>query len=307
MTSDSPDISAYKDAQAKLLDRFGLAAQSRFLALKDPRTRIHVLDAGSGDPILFIHGGAGVGAEIMPLAARFASHRIIIPDRPGHGLSDAFDVRRVNLRRMNVAFVTGLLDALGVERADLVSSSFGTFMALSFAIAHPDRVGRIAVVGSFPGFGTSIHPMLRLMGTPIVSSILQAVTPPSLEGTRAFFGTLLVKHIDRMPAELVELETLNGKLHGRCIARLFRAGISPLGWRSRYDLAPEMISVRVPTLLAWGDADAMWPITHAERVAKAMPNARLTVIRDAGHMPWIDQLDETSEIVRAFLVPAESV
>ena len=142
----SPDISAYNDAQAKLLDRVGLAARSRFLALTDPGTRIHVLDAGSGDAVLFIHGGAGIGAEI-----------------------------------------------------------------------------------------------------------------------------------------------------------------SPFGWRSRYDLAQEMTRVRVPTLLVWGDADAMWPIAHAERVAKALPNARLTLIRDAGHMPWIDQMDETSDVVRAFLVPAESV
>ena len=65
-----PYADSYRRLQAKLLERYGLIAQSRFLHLEKLSTRIHVLEAGAGEPVVFLHGGGGIAAEHVPVAAR---------------------------------------------------------------------------------------------------------------------------------------------------------------------------------------------------------------------------------------------
>src|SRR5512142_133461 len=84
----------YSGLQHSLLERSGVSVQSRFVSLTNIG-KVHVLEAGSGPPVLILHGGAGIGAEHIPLLAQLSKrYRVILPDRPGHGLSDDFDYSR---------------------------------------------------------------------------------------------------------------------------------------------------------------------------------------------------------------------
>ena len=108
-------------------------------------------DVGAGHPLLMIHGsGPGVSAWanwrlVMPALARQA--RVIAPDMAGFGFSERPNGYTYSMDNW-VAQAVGLLDALDIERADLVGNSFGGALALALAIRHPDRVRRLVLMGS---------------------------------------------------------------------------------------------------------------------------------------------------------------
>ena len=108
-------------------------------------------DVGRGPPVLFIHGsGPGVSAWAnwrLTIPALSGSYRIVAPDMVGFGFSDRPE--GVAYRKETwVAQAIGLLDALGIEKAHVVGNSFGGANALAMAIRHPDRVGRLVLMGS---------------------------------------------------------------------------------------------------------------------------------------------------------------
>ncbi len=294
----------YQRLQAKLLDSHRLVAQSRFLHLEPLGTRVHVLEAGTGDPVVILHGGGGIGAEHIPVMARLAKRfHVIVPDRPGHGLSDEFDYRHRDLRKANVEFVTALLDGLGIQRAALVGNSYGGFMALNFALAHPERVSSLVHLGFSPGLmDRRLHLMLRLMVTPVLGSILGAtVGRPTIKNTRKFFGKLIVAHLDRMPDELVELETLHSRRHGRSVVGLFQSALTLRGFRPEYVMRDELPKLRVPVSFAWGERDVWMTVPDAKAAASLVPGATFEIIADAGHMPCTDQPEATATLLQTAL------
>jgi pimeloyl-ACP methyl ester carboxylesterase len=303
-----PLVDSYERLQAQLLDRYGVAARSGFCDLKTIPGRVHVLEFGTGDPVVFLHGGGGIGAEHIPVAARLAKRfHVIVPDRPGHGLSEEFDYRSVDLRQANVEFVEALLDELGIQRAALVGNSFGGFMALCFALAHPERVSKLIILSFFPGYDRKLPMMLRIMVTPMLGRLLGfTLGRPSVKNTRRFFSKLIVAHIDRMPEELIELETLHSRTHARSIARLFRAGASPRGFRFRYLIGDELPSVLIPTTFLWGEHDAFKTVEEGRAVSRLVPGSRFDVIADAGHLPSTDQPEAVADALERELLAVES-
>ncbi|ATE59325.1 alpha/beta fold hydrolase [Thauera sinica] len=113
------------------------------------RTNYH--DVGEGFPLLMIHGsGPGVSAWanwrlVMPELARRS--RVIAPDMVGFGFTDRPEGQKYDMDAW-VEQAVGLLDALGIERADLVGNSFGGALALALTIRHPQRVRRLVLMGS---------------------------------------------------------------------------------------------------------------------------------------------------------------
>src|SRR5436305_12293909 len=114
-------VQRFVDVQARLLAANGTVATSRYLSLPTPALQAHVLDAGSGPPLLLIHGGNSVAVAWQPLLGDLArAFHVFAPDRPGCGLTDKVDYRGVDLRQHAVDFIASTLDALGLDRVHLV-------------------------------------------------------------------------------------------------------------------------------------------------------------------------------------------
>src|SRR5438552_8466019 len=107
-------VQEFEQAEEKALAHYGLEAQSRYLQLGEPQIRARVLEMGAGDPLILVHGGGSFGSVFAPLLAELMGHRLIVVDRPGCGLTDAFDYHGVDLRAHGVAFLESLLDALNL-------------------------------------------------------------------------------------------------------------------------------------------------------------------------------------------------
>ena len=252
------------------------------------RLRAHIIEAGRGEPLLLVHGGNGVGAHWIPLMERLVGWRMIVPDRPGCGLTDGFLYDGVDMRAHGAAFLEGVLDALQVDTASIIGNSMGGYFALSFALAHPNRVRKLVLAGGPAGSGRAASRV-----------------PPSPEAIEARVRS------SRQPAG-----TGDGGAVAADLRELFDAYRALPGseesWRSiirnthpnrgTFDLHSELKGLPTPTLLIWGEQDRIDPpIPAAIAIADHLPNARLVLLPDAGHTPWFEKPDECATLVREFL------
>src|SRR3954449_1102890 len=132
--------------------------------------------AGSGPPVVLIHGMVNSSRHWEDVAMRLArDHTVIAPDLIGHG--DSAAVRGDYSLGAHAASIRDLLAVIGVERATFVGHSLGGGVALQFFYQFPQRVERLALVSS-GGLGHEVSPLLRTAALPGVSALLAAGAHP---------------------------------------------------------------------------------------------------------------------------------
>lgn len=294
------------EAQAKFLATHGVDPSSRrFTASVEGRkgpepVQIHVLEMGSGPPLLLLHGGGGLAAGWASLMAELSGFRLIAPDRPGGCLSDGFDYRGVDLRAHAVSFVESVFDASGVDRAIVVANSMGARWAIWHALAHPSRVLGIAALG-IPAFllETSAPMPMRLLGRPVLGRWLMKLDRPSPKQA----GTLMMRmghDADIVTPELARLfvalqespgfsETWRTLL-GNCLGL---GGARP----GMSITAAELEALTVPIVLAIGANDPFGAAEVGERASRLAKDGSFAKL-GVGHLPWLDDPRAAAKIVR---------
>ncbi len=297
----------YREAEQNFWRSVGLEPTETRVRLEGPGVQVRVQEVGEGDPVLFIHGGPNAGSTWAPFVEHFPGFRSLLVDRPGTGLSDPYPLTLDNLFPFADGFVGEVLTALGVERAHVVASSFGGFLALRSAAADPSRMDRMVQMAC-PAFapGMAMPPFMKLMTVGPIRKLLNALPPnervgksilrqighgASLDADRipqAFFDWYLAlqRHTDTMRND--------GDMIGR--AGSFRGFDQSLA----FDEAT-LAKVVTPTLFLWGEDDAFGGEDVARRMISAMPNAELTMIPRSGHLPWIDDPAGIAGASAAFL------
>ena len=126
-----------------------------FIELRDGRFKIRVLQAGSGDPLLYVHGAGGLFWDPL-LDALSANHHVIAPEHPGAGDSQGLEF--VEELWDLVLYYNELLDSLGVDRATVVGHSFGGMVAAEIASTSPHRVDKLVLIAPI-GLWRDDHPV----------------------------------------------------------------------------------------------------------------------------------------------------
>jgi 2-hydroxy-6-oxonona-2,4-dienedioate hydrolase len=301
----SVDIAAYRDAEATFWSSFGCRPSAEHhVRLPTTGTTVRVQELGEGPPVLFLHGGPNTGSTWAPLVAHLDGLRCLLVDRPGTGLSAPYPITASNLPRIGASFVPDLLDGLGIGRAHVVASSFGGHLALRSATAHPDRFLRMVQMAA-PALipGDTIPPFMRLMARPSVRRVMNALPPneragrailrqighgASLDAGRippAFFAwyVALQRHTDTMRND--------GEMIGSALPQ----------WDAIRLTDDVLASVPVPTLFWWGADDTFGGEAVARHLVEVMPDARLTMVPEAGHLPWLDDAAGAAAAAAAFL------
>ncbi len=305
--------------QKALLEAAGVPATSRYVEVRDPPLRVHVLEAGQGDPVLMVHGGNSVAIGWLPLLERLhPAFHLFAPDRPGCGLTTLFDYQGVDLRAHGAAFIAGTLDALGITRASLIGNSMGGFFAMAFALAHPGRVAKLALLGEPAGSSQVSSLFHRLVGTRGLNTLLYStVLRPPRDAAAARAGMARAKLVaasGRVSEALLDCLAEGARLPGAVVSWITmveRASDRPsaaiFGGRSAvtYALRPELAKLTAPTLFLWGDKDPFGSPELGREMAGMMPRAKVIEVKDAGHLPWLDQPDFCAEQVGTFLRSAD--
>ena len=286
-----PEVEQFKKAQEALLNKYGVKTQLRRVKIPKPSLTVHVIEAGAGNPVVMLHGGGAFACQFAPLMGRLQkAFRLTAPDRPGCGLTDKFDYRGIVLRQHAVDFVTGVLDVLGLPRTALAGASMGGLWALWFALAHPERVTKLLLLGEPAGS----PPIMTNAPPPWTNS-------PSFQSLRAMYAARQVTDISRVPDEMIQVTIASRRLPG-----------ADLSWNTliekftndnqrAYHLRPELKNLRPPTLFLWGAQDKLGAPILGEEMARMAPNARCEVVPDAGHLLWIDQPEKCSQLTQQFL------
>jgi pimeloyl-ACP methyl ester carboxylesterase len=302
----------FRDSQDAMLARYSVPAVSQFYEIDNPRLQVHVIEAGRGEPMLFIHGGNSMAVAWTPLLAKlYQQYRLYAPDRPGCGLTTMFSYAGVPLRAHAVAFVESVMDSLRLSRAVLVGNSMGGYFGLVYALAHPERVSRLVLVGEPAGSAPTIPLANRLIGTRIINSALFAsVLKPGPRTMRDSLERLLVADVHRVPSTDIDCLAFGSMIPGAAqswitlMEDIFRpagAGLFSAASTLTYTLRPELGGLEAPTLMLWGDKDTFGPPTIGQEMARLMPNGRCEVIPDAGHLAWFDQPDICAQRIMSFL------
>ena len=294
---------SFERRRRELFARQGFAAEGRWIADRQGR-RTYVLDRGAGGcPTVLIHGGLSHAGEWARLAGSLPG-QVLIPDRPGCGVSYPIDYRQVDFRQSAASWLLDLLDAIGADEVDLVGNSMGGFFSIAFALAHPERVRRIAFVGAPAGLDRPIPLFLRLWGNPISGALIRrlAITDPE-ELRERVYGRILVAHPEEVPLEMLELDVANSELPGVNLSAysLLRAGTTLRGIRKHLLVRGELAGLDVPSLFLWGESDAFAPPQSGEEIAARMPSARLQRLPDTGHLPHVERPETVAAALAGFL------
>jgi 4,5:9,10-diseco-3-hydroxy-5,9,17-trioxoandrosta-1(10),2-diene-4-oate hydrolase len=253
-----------------------------------------------GLPLVMLHGGgpgasawSNFGAALPGFAARF---RTLLVDQPGFGASDKPDVVG-NYYRHSAGYVVALLDELGIERVHLLGNSLGGGTAMRLALSHPDRVGRLILMG--PG-GLSLN-LFHADPTEGVQRLMDFSGNPTRESLRAFISTMVVNQ-KLVTDELVEERFADATAPG-AQAAMTSMGMSFWNPETAEDgmLWREAHRLRKHTLLTWGREDRVNPLDGAMVALKLIPKATLHVFPNCGHWAQIEAAEEFLEVATSFL------
>ncbi|MEM8696319.1 MAG: alpha/beta fold hydrolase [Pseudomonadota bacterium] len=256
-------------------------------------------------PVILLHGGGLDRASLswqrlFPVLAE--RHTVIAPDWPGYGGSAGHErpYRIADLHRWLMAF----MDALDIDRADMVGISMGGGVALLSALDTPGRVRRLVPVGTYGvQEHAPYHVLTYLMLQLPVNAISYAILRRSRRMTRRALEAIFADP-DRLTDGIVDEVTQ--ALREGDVARTFsafqRAEIGPK--RLRTVLTDRLPMIYHPTLFIHGKEDTLVPLADVRRAAQTVPNARLEVLK-SGHWPMRERPDAFNALVADFLRPSD--
>ena len=277
------------------------ASSSRFARIREGNLdlQLHYNDAGSGAETVVMLHGSGPGASgwanfnrnVEPLVA--AGYRVVLMDCPGWGKSDTI-VCTGSRSELNARMLKGLLDALKIERPHLVGNSMGGHSAVAFALANPQRVGKLVLMGGGTGGASPFTPM-PTEGIKLLQGLYREPTIDNLKKMMSVFvfdassltDQLYQARLDNMLARKDHLENFPKSL-----------AANP---KQFPDVSPRLGEIAAPALIVWGRDDRFVPMDTGLRLLAGLPNARLHVFNRCGHWVQWEHADAFNRLVLDFL------
>jgi pimeloyl-ACP methyl ester carboxylesterase len=282
----------------------GQPGQLRIRSVKTGAGSISTMEAGSGEPVILIHGLGATKASFLPTIAALApGYRTIAVDLPGFGDSD-----KPLLGSYDAGFfarsMIALLDALGLERAHVVGNSMGGRVAIELGLDFPDRIERLALLAPSLAWLRTRRwaPYLRWVPTQLgliqpaprqlVEAIVRRMIPGAdQEWTAAGIDEFLRSYL-----------TPSGRAAFYAAARniYLEEPHGPNGFWTR------LKSLSVPSLFVWGRRDVVVPAAFANHVRDAAPHAEHLLL-DCGHVPQLERPRQTHAAIKRFLAGGQAI
>ena len=265
-----------------------------------PAGRVRYREAGSGKPIVFVHGFLVDGRLWDGVVDRLSDrYRCLAPDLPigAHQIAMNPDA---DLSPYGIAdLIESFLAALGLEDVTIVGNDSGGAMSQVLATRHPQRIGRLVLTNcdthtNFPpGPFKALPPVAKLPGG------MDLIAAPFRIGAvaRAAFRPFTKKPI---PRELIA-SWMAPALHDPGVKRDTKKVTVGMNKRYTLEAAEKLKTSELPVLLTWAPGDRVFPLKYAERLARETPNARLVQIPDAATFVPLDQPGRLADEIAAFV------
>jgi len=277
------------------------AATSKFVRIQDGELdlQVHYNDAGQGDETVVMLHGSGPGASGWANFNRNidafanAGYRVILMDCPGWSKSDPI-VCKGSRSELNARVLKGLLDAIDVERVHIIGNSMGGHSAVAFALAYPERVGKLVLMGGGTGGPSQFVPM-PTEGIKLLQGLYRE---PTLENLKKMMNVFVFD-----PSTLTE-ELMQTRLDNMLARRDHLENfVKSLAANPKQfpDMGPRLGEIAAPTLIIWGRDDRFMPLDVGLRLTWGMPNAELHIFSRCGHWAQWEHADKFNRMVQDFL------
>lgn len=264
-----------------------------------PPVELHAEEAGRGAPVLLLHGlGASGYSWRHVIAALARNSHVIALDLRGFGRSEKpFDQRYSPADQ--AAHVIDFIRRRGLRDVTLVGHSFGGAVALLVTLrldrTAPRTIRRLALL-DVPAYPQQPTAFVSLLRQPVLPYALLTLVPPELPTSAALAnerkaGKVTRDDISRYAAPYYEAGARHALI---ATARQIR----PVDWRRIIAAYP---SIRQPTLIVWCDHDDVVPVSSGIRLAKALPNSKLRVVKGCEHSPQDEEPQQLLGVLRPFL------
>lgn len=280
------------DRSRSELERKYLAAPGDLLDVAG--LRLHVRDSGpkNAPALVLLHGFASSLHTWEPWARMLETdHRVVRLDLPGSGLTGLDPNNDYSQERMEKV-VLALMDQLGLKRATLVGNSMGGRVAWAFASSHPERVDKLVLI-SPDGFASPGRDYGQRFEAPAMLKIMTRVLPRAIVRPQLASAYGDPERLTDVTFERYYDLMLAPGARAAMIATMEQTVIS--------DPIPMLARINAPTLLLWGERDALIPFSNAADYLKALPNARLVSFPKLGHVPFEEAPEDTIGALRSFL------
>ena len=265
--------------------------------------RIHYQEAGDekAPPIILIHGFISSNLiwanTLLPLARK--GFRVIAPDLPGYGYSDKPADAEYTINEQAHAMV-GLMDRLKIEKATIAGASYGGAIAATMALDYPERVEKLILVGAVTNDEAKKKLLLRLSCLPVIGDI----ATPLFLGSRWILRRRMQEMYRRMDKPIND-RMVAARHHLLATSNVHRAMIRTARRWSANRIQREASLIRRSTMLVWGDQDDHIPLADAFQLREAIPNAKLVVFHNCGHLPPAEYPEQFVEVVSDFCEKSE--
>ncbi|HKR99181.1 MAG TPA: alpha/beta hydrolase [Candidatus Dormibacteraeota bacterium] len=258
-----------------------------------------------GAPVMIVHHGApGLGSRAEPRTSfgPFSDRmRVVVFDARGSGASGETPPFT---HAQWVADVDALREWVGAERIVMAGGSYGGFISMEYAIAHPDRVQALV-----------------LRDTAADSSFDERARQNALRSNRVQLDMELYDRLFsgrcrddadleagwRMIVPLYDHDLSPEKVEARLRSTVYHHRAHNAAFSEnmpRYDIRDRLPSITAPTLVTVGRDDWITPVAAAEEIARLIPSSRLVVFEESGHSPQLEEPERFQRVVREFLVEA---
>jgi pimeloyl-ACP methyl ester carboxylesterase len=302
----APPASPWSDRYAD--DGYGAAADPNWRTI-EWRTKLNTIDidgtpvnyvdlgSGEGEPVVFVHGLGGQWQNWLENIPRVAQERRTLAlDLPGFGLTPE-PRDRITIPGYG-RFVDAFCERLELDPVALVGNSMGGYVAAEVAIQFPARVSRL-VLASAAGISSAATVRAPIL---TVGRIAVAFATYSAARHRRLAARPLSRHLSlAMVARHPRL------LKPDLAYEAFFKGMGKPGFDDAlracldYDFRERLPGVRVPTLIVWGEKDAIIPVRDADEFERLIPDSRKVVMRDTGHVPMAERPQAFNDLLMDFL------
>lgn len=276
---------------------------SRFVRVREGEgeLNIHYNDCDPGDArdtVVMLHG-SGPGASgwanfnrnITPLVE--AGFRVLLVDCPGWSKSDTI-VNTGSRSNLNARVLAGVVDALGLSRIHILGNSMGGHSAVAFALDHPERVGKLVLMGGGTG-GVSPFTPMPTEGIKLLNGLYRS---PTIENLKAMMNVFVFDPGD-LTEELFQAR-LDNMLKRRDHLDNFVASFAA-NPKQYPDFGPRLGEIAAPTLVIWGRNDRFVPMDVGLRLIAGIPKSELHVFNNCGHWAQWEHWKAFNALVLEFL------
>lgn len=268
---------------------------------------IRIREAGHGEPILCIHGGPGMSSGYFfpdpdiwgpGLRALAVERRVVAYDQRGCGGSGVPDVEQPLALSRHVDDVESVRAALGLERPIVLAHSFGSVLAILFALQHPESLSGLIILGGAPtrGFMAGYRQAVATELPAEVQRRLAEIQAGEIDddAMRERFRLALPLYFHRALSDEERDSLLAGLDFSGSVNRAVAAGLE------RYDLSEALPHVRAPSLVIYGASDRVVQPAYQLEFRGRLLTARFVEFQESGHFPFLEEPEPFARVVHYF-------